>query len=192
MEVPSGVKPAWLPLPPRPGNSFRRGRALLAWYLVTTKLKSESRVKENLEKNHDMEIFYPVFPPRKKSSQVGLPLFARYIFAKFDLERDFQKVQFAPGVTRVVCFGNTYIPVPEDVITCLKNRCDEEDRILPVELATGQRVRVKNGVFEGCEGIIREKRGNKRIQLLHQLAFGHSIKIEVDASEVEPCPPPRS
>lgn len=165
---------------------------MLGWYLVTTKLKSESRVKENLENNYDLQIFYPVFPPKKKSSPVGLPLFARYIFAKFDLELDFPKVQYAPGVTRVVSFGNTYISVPEDVISCLKNRCDEDGRILPTELTTGQRVRVKTGVFEGCEGIIREKRGNKRIQLLHQLAFGHAIKIEVEASEVEPCPPSRS
>lgn len=159
-----------------------------AWYLVTTKLKSERRVKENLLHSHQLETFFPVYPPRKKSSKTGLPLFPRYVFVHFDLQRDFQKVQYTPGVTRVVQFGETFIPVPDDVIACLRDRCDREDHILPPKLTQGQRVRVKEGVFEGCEGIIQEKRGNRRIQLLHQLAYGNTIKIEVDNSEVEPFP----
>jgi len=159
-----------------------------SWYLVTTKLKSERRVKDNLWGSHRLETFFPVYAPRKKTSKAGLPLFPRYVFVLFDLNQDFQKVQFTPGVTRVVQFGETFIPIPQDVIDCLKARCDEDDHILPPELVQGQRVRVKEGVFRGCEGIIQEKRGNRRIQLLHELAYGQTIKIELDNSEVEPCP----
>ncbi len=158
-----------------------------AWYLVTTKLKSEIRVKDNLDRKYGLETFFPVYPPKKQKSRVGLPLFARYVFVLFDLEKDFQKIQYTPGVSRVVCFGNTFVPVPDEVIECLRNRCDEEDHILPPELVTGQKVRVKNGLFEGCEGIIQEKRGNRRIQLLLELAYGPSMKIEIGSTDVEPC-----
>ena len=158
-----------------------------AWYLVTTKLKSEIRVKENLDRKYGLEAFFPVFPPRKRTSATGLPLFPRYVFVRFELERDLHKVQYAPGVSRVVVFGATHIPVPDDVIVCLKSRCDQMGHILPPDLATGQKVRVKQGVFEGCEGIIREKRGNRRIQLLLELAYGPPVKVEIDKSEVEPC-----
>ena len=157
-----------------------------AWYLVTTKLKSEIRVKNNLMTKHGLETFFPVYPPKKAGSQIGLPLFARYVFVRFDLERDFQKIQYSPGVSRVVCFGATYIPVPDDVITCLRERCDQDDQIIAPDLTTGQKVRVKNGLFEGCEGIIQEKRGNRRIQLLLQLAYGPTMKIEVGTGEVDP------
>ena len=159
-----------------------------AWYLVTTKLKSEIRVKQNLLSKHGLETFFPVYPARKKTSAIGLPLFARYVFVNFDLAQDFHKVQYSPGVSRVVSFGNEFTPVPEDVITCLRNRCDALDVILPPELMTGQRVRVKKGIFEGCEGIIQEKRGNRRIQLLLDLAYGPALKIEVATSEVESMP----
>ena len=162
-----------------------RGTNVQAWYLVTTKLKGEMRVKENLESKHGLEAFFPCYPPKKKSSRSGLPLFARYVFVRCDIMQDFSKLQYTPGLSKVVCFGAEFVPVPDDVITCLKARCNDLGQVLPPELAAGQRVRVKQGVFEGCEGIIQEKRGNRRVQLLLQMAFGPSIKVEFDTSDIE-------
>ncbi len=159
-----------------------------SWYLVTTKLKSELRVKQNLSANHGLETFFPVYPARKSSSPVGLPLFPRYVFVNFALERDFRKVQFTPGVSKVVAFGEAFIPVPSEVIDCLRQRCDVHDILLPPELLTGQKVRVRQGIFDGCIGIIREKRGQRRVQLLLEMAYGPSFKVEVDISEVEAMP----
>jgi len=157
-----------------------------SWYLVTTKLKAEIRVKDNLERNHGIETFFPHYAPRKRGSRTGLPVFARYVFVRCDPERDFRKIQYTPGVTRIVTFGDTVIPVPDEVVEALRIRCDENEQILPPELITGQKVRVRSGLFDGFEGIIKEKRGNKRIQLLLELAYGQELKVEVDASEVEP------
>ena len=173
---------------PHRGPHLRREVPVKAWYLVTTKLKNELRVKQNLYSQHRLESFFPVYPPKKKGSPVGLPLFARYIFVKCDIGHDHQKVKYTPGVTRIVAFGESIVPVPDEVIDCLKARCDAQDRVLPPSLAAGQKVRVTGGVFEGCEGIIREKRGARRIQLLHKLAFGQERKIEVGISDVEPAP----
>lgn len=159
---------------------------MLAWYLATTKLKSELRVKQNLEINHQLETFFPVYAAKKANSPIGLPLFPRYVFVRFDLERDFRKVQYTPGVSKIVIFGERHIPVPDDVITCLRSRCNTSDVLLPPELAEGQKVRVQRGIFDGCEGIIREKRGTRRVQLLLDLAYGPSVKVEVDTSEVVP------
>ena len=156
------------------------------WYLVTTKLKSELRVKQNLEANHGLETFFPVFPARKSNSPIGLPLFPRYVFVRFDLAQDFAKIQFAPGVSKVVAFGNAYLPVPEEVITCMRDRCDKDDILLPPSLKEGQKVRVRKGIFDGCEGIIKEKRGTKRVQLLLDLAFSNPVKVELSISEIEP------
>jgi transcription antitermination factor NusG len=74
------------------------------------------------------------------------------------------------------------------VILCLRDRCDTNDVILPPDLVRGQRVRVKQGVFEGCEGIIQEKRGNRRIQLLLEMAYGPSMKVELGSTDVIPLP----
>lgn len=156
---------------------------MLKWYLVLTKLKSELRVKEYLWHRHGLESFFPVFPPRKHQSKTGIPLFSRYIFTHCNLNRDYQKIQYAPGVTHLVRFGETIVPVAEDVIVCLKARCDERDRILPRDFEVGQQVVVREGIFRGCEGIISEKRGKRRIQLLIQVAYQHS-KIELDVDQV--------
>jgi transcriptional antiterminator RfaH len=161
---------------------------LEAWYLVTTKLKSELRVKQNLIANHGLATFFPVYPARKASSPVGLPLFPRYVFVQFDLERDYRKVQFTPGVSKIVAFGEAFVPVPTEVIDCLRQRCDTQDILLPPELLEGQKVRVRQGIFDGCVGIIREKRGHRRVQLLLEMAYGLSFKVEVDITEVEPMP----
>ena len=160
------------------------------WYLVTTKLKSERRVKENLQVHHNLETFFPVYPPKKASSPIGLPLFPRYIFVHFNVERDYRHIQYTPGVSRIVTFGDTIIPIPDDVIVCLRDRCNARDEIAPPSLTAGQKVTVKKGIFDGCEGIIREKRGNRRVQLLLDLAFGNELKVEVDASEIEPATRP--
>ncbi len=156
------------------------------WYLVTTKLKSEIRVKDNLSMRHNIVVFFPHFPAKKGGSAIGLPLFPRYVFVYCDRDRDFSNIQYTPGVSRIVMFGDTVIPVPDEVIKYLKGRCSANDEILPSHLSRGQKVRVKGGIFDGCEGIIREKRGNKRIQLLLDLAYGNEIKVELDSSEVEP------
>ncbi|CAM2007821.1 NGN domain-containing protein [Acanthopleuribacter pedis] len=159
---------------------------MLGWYLITTKLKSEHRVKLNLERTHGITCFFPTYPAKKSNSPVGMPLFARYVFVHCDMEHSKHKVQFAPGVSRVVTFGDRFIPIPDAVIDCLKARCDANDVLCDdPELVSGTRVRVKRGIFEGCEGIIREKRGNRRIQLLLELAYGKLVKIEIDPGDLE-------
>jgi len=164
---------------------WQKWEGVLFWYLVTTKLKSELRVKENLSLRHNLEVFFPHFPAKKASSPIGLPLFPRYVFVYCDRDRDFGNIQYTPGVSRIVMFGETVIPVPDEVIKYLKERCGVNDEILPANLNRGQKVRIKGGIFSGCEGIIREKRGNKRIQLLLELAYGNELKIEIGASDVE-------
>lgn len=156
------------------------------WYLVTTKLKSELRVKRNLEHTHAITCFFPTYPARKAGSPVGMPLFARYVFVYCDMEACKHKVQFSPGVSRIVTFGDRFVPIADDVIHCLKARCNDLDVLMDeVMPGSGERVRVTRGVFEGCEGIIREKRGTRRIQLLLELAYGRLITIEVDPEDLE-------
>jgi transcriptional antiterminator RfaH len=161
------------------------GDDMKAWYLLTTKLKSELRVKQNLLERLAIETFFPVFPAKTAGSPIGLPLFPRYVFAHFDLHQEFDKVQYSPGVSRLVSFGDIPKAVPDEVIACLRTRCDNNDVLVHTDLIKGQKVKVTTGVFEGCQGIISEKRGNNRIQLLMALAFGPPIKVELDLLEVE-------
>lgn len=157
---------------------------MLDWYLVLTKLRSEQKVKETLLAQHDLQTFFPVLPRKGVRTVYTTPLFPRYVFVHCWLERDFQKIQFAPGVTRLVSFGSQFLPVPQDVVDCLRARCDPFDTVLPPALEAGRKVRVRRGVFKGCEGIIHEKRGHRRVQLLLELAFG-LCKVELDEDLVE-------
>ena len=114
------------------------------WYLAITKLKSELRVKQNLWANHELTTFFPTFRPKKNASPIGLSLFPRYIFISCDLRRDFSKIQYTPGINRLVAFGDSHSPVSADVISCLKARCNDDDQIIhqEAEFEAGQQVRV--------------------------------------------------
>lgn len=155
------------------------------WYLITTKLKSEFRVKQNLMVDHGIEVFYPVLPAKKVSSPTGMPLFPRYAFAHFDLYKAFDKVRYTPGVSRVISFGAEPTPVEPQVIQCLRERCDDRDIVQKQAFKEGQQVTVVKGIFEGCKAIVTEKRGSNRVQMLLDLAFGGNLKLEAPVSHLE-------
>lgn len=158
---------------------------MLPWYLITTKLKAEHLVAESLRGRHGLAVFFPRYPARKTHSATGLPLFPRYLFVQLDLASQLDLVRYAPGVGRFVSFGERIEPVPDQVVAELIQRCDANGVLLAEELQPGQAVRVTTGVFEGFRGIITERRGDQRVRLLLQLAFGGPLKIELEVDCVQ-------
>lgn len=151
------------------------------WFLLTTKLKNERRVKMGLETKHQIPVYFPLYPGKKQ-----VALFPRYVFARFDLLQDIDKVRYAPGVGRIVSFGDDPTPVSEEIIACLRERCESGQDFVCPTLEAGQTVSITQGIFEGCQGIIDEKRGSNRVQLLLKVAFGRSLKVELNTKDVVP------
>jgi transcriptional antiterminator RfaH len=92
------------------------------------------------------------------------------------------------GVVSVVRFGRSAARVPDDLITALRAREDEQGiQILPVEgYKPGSRVRITQGSFAGYEGIFQAATGRDRVTVLLDV-LGRNARTIVDSASIEPA-----
>jgi transcriptional antiterminator RfaH len=141
------------------------------WYAVRTKPMEEDRAASNLAAWQ-----VPVFAPKLKarrtsgygSEYVSKPLFASYLFARFNADRQLHKINYTRGVHRVVSFGGRPIPIDERVINLIRERVAHDGFICRDEdLKPGDRVRINSGMFESLVGVFRQStRDKERVKIL--------------------------
>jgi len=146
------------------------------WFLIYTKPHQEEIAKENLE-NQGFETFLPMIA-FKKIKQPKLfsmkPMFPRYLFTKFNLEKDkWVRIKSTRGVSHVVAFGENFTEVPSSVISYLKSKVDNND-VLKLHstskiLKKGDNLLIKQGVFEGKEATFLSMSGKERARVLLSL-----------------------
>jgi transcriptional antiterminator RfaH len=159
------------------------------WYLVRTKAGEERRANEHLTR-FAAETFFPLMKVRVrrwgKLVEVIVPLFACYLFAVFDLEREYNRVRHTSGVQYVVHYGVQPAVVPEWIVRELKARCAKGPIEIPKrELLAGEPVRVVGGPFREFEGIFeRNLSGLERVAIFLS-AMGVGARVVMPASMVE-------
>src|SRR5256885_1737905 len=88
------------------------------WYVVHTKPRQEERANNNL-RAWGVETLNPKLRTRRYNEFTGAPstitqpLFPRYIFARFNADKQLAKIWFTRGVHEVVCFGRSPALVDE-------------------------------------------------------------------------------
>jgi len=141
------------------------------WYAVNTKPCQEERAAANLEEQ-GIVTFYPKLREKKlirgQNRWVVGPLFPRYLFAQFSLEKHYMAVKYTRGVSRVVAFGELPTPVDDSIIEAIKARAEEGVvTIPPPEFKPGEMVEIIDGPFQGFLGIFHKKmRGSDRVMIL--------------------------
>jgi transcriptional antiterminator RfaH len=141
------------------------------WYLVRTKAGEERRANEHLIRlAHEtcLPLMKVVVRRWSKLVESIAPLFACYVFAKFDLERDYKHVSHTSGVRYVARNGDQPAEVPEWIVHDLRARCTKGPIESPKrELLEGDTVRVIGGPFQEFEGIFQRKvSGAERVAIL--------------------------
>lgn len=126
------------------------------WYAIHTKSRQEERANSNLTA-WKVETFLPQLKrrsPRQRSNWVSKPLFPRYIFARFDHSRLFNKVNYTRGVQNVVSFGGYATPVDDEIIELIRAQIGEDGFVcLFQEFATGNKVKINFGPLKNLEGV---------------------------------------
>ena len=160
----------------------------LSWFAVYTTPRHEKRAAQHLELR-GMEYFLPLYStPRrwKDGSRVtlDLPVFPSYIFVR-TTRRERVRVLEIPSVLWMVGPKREPTPMPDLCIESLR----EAVRLRKIEphpdLVVGERVRIKNGVMAGMEGILVRKKKDLRVVLTLDLTQ-QSFAMEVDADNLEP------
>lgn len=136
-----------------------------------------------------LETLLPTYPTRRKWSDrlkvVDSPLFPGYVFCRFDVHNRLP-ILITPGVIAVVGRGKTPVPVDDAEIISIQAAIQSGIHIEPwpyVEI--GERVRIKDDVLDGMEGILTTFRGSDRVVISVAL-LRRSVALEIDRSRITP------
>ncbi|HRD01159.1 MAG TPA: transcription termination/antitermination NusG family protein [Candidatus Saccharicenans sp.] len=150
---------------------------MVDWYVLNTKPRKESQVESLLS-----QAGFTVYLPRYSQDSVVKPFFPGYLFLKFKYPRDYQKITYTRGVTRIVGNGHTPVPVGPEIINCLKSR--EKNGLIELmkygeDPGPGDEILVMEGPLKGFQGIFcHELNDGQRVMiLLNYVSYQGSLLI---------------
>jgi transcription antitermination factor NusG len=158
------------------------------WYAAYTRPQHERSVAEQAAAK-GLEALVPMAPMRRSWKQrvvhLAMPLFPGYVFVHMQLDQRLQLLSI-PSVVRLVSFSGTPATISvaeiEAIRTCMTNaRGMRADHYLQA----GCRVRIREGIMAGIEGVVVEQNSMHRLVIsirMLQLAFS----IDVEADNLEP------
>lgn len=168
--------------------SFTRSSNGFSWFALQIRSRWECNTAELL-RGKGLEAFLPTYTTKRKWSDrlkvVESPLFPGYVFCRFDVHNRLP-VLITPGVISVVGRGKTPVPVDDAEIHSIRAAIGSGIQIEPwpyVEI--GERVRIKDDVLDGMEGILASLRGNHRV-IISVTLLRRSVALEIDRSRITP------
>ena len=176
-----------------------------AWHVVMTNIKCEFRAKMGLQAR-GFAVYLPVekriVRHARRKEQRLFPLFRRYLFVAFDIERDewYEPIRTTDGVADLLCYPRLpasrtrnadvqWIPlqVPNAQIEALRRKeaAGDFDYTNPASaFHVGEAVRVAQGALAGLNAIVHATPPNKRVELLLDL-LGRKTVVKLEAGEIE-------
>jgi len=146
-----------------------------SWYVVRTHSRQENRAESNL-KAWNVQTFIPklrevhINSYNHRATYSIKPLFAQYIFARFNLRELKHKINYTRGIQCLVSFGGSPAPVADVIIELIQARIDKNGLIrIGEELGTGDNVVIKEGPLKDFTGIFeRPMKDAERVMILLQ------------------------
>ena len=165
-----------------------------SWFALQVRSRWEGTTA-GLLRGKGLETLLPTYSTKRKWSDrfkvVEAPLFPGYVFCRFDVHNRLP-VLITPGVISVVGRGKTPIAVDDREILSIQSAVGSGIRMEPwpyVEI--GERVRVKDDVLDGMEGILTNFKGSDRVVISVTL-LRRSVALEIDRSRITPLGSPRT
>jgi transcription antitermination factor NusG len=165
-----------------------------SWFALQIRSRWEGTTA-GLLRGKGLETLMPTYTSKRKWSDrfkvVELPLFPGYVFCRFDVHNRLP-VLITPGVISVVGRGKTPVAVDDAEIRSIQAAISSGIHLEPwpyVEI--GERVRVKDDVLDGMEGILTSFKGSHRVVISVTL-LRRSVALEIDRSRITPLGTPRT
>ena len=159
------------------------------WYVVHTQPNQEVMADINLRRQG-----FTTYLPRylrerrhaRRTTVVSRPLFPRYLFVTLDVARDrWRSVQSTFGVSQLILAGEMPLPLPDGIVDDILAR--ENGGFvalgLPDGVGPGSRVRLVEGIFADCRGIIERIADSRRVTILLEL-LGREVRVFVPAASI--------
>lgn len=162
----------------------------MKWFVVHTKPRQEKRALENLERQ-GYTCFLPTIalrkPYRSGVRTVSEALFSRYLFVQLDttLEgRSWAPIRSTMGVSRLVAFDNTPLPVSDALIELLRTQQPQMNEP-ESPYRKGDKVEITQGPFAGLEAVYDMDDGERRAFVLIEL-LQKSARLPLDLADIRP------
>lgn len=160
------------------------------WYVVHTQPHGEAKANLHLRRQ-GFATYLPKYLRQRRHARrteiVSRPLFPNYLFVAFDPLRDrWRSIHSTFGVNRLVLAGEDPLPVPDSVVSQIKDREGEDGFVvlgLPAGVSTGSEVRLVDGIFAEARGILERIADNHRVAVLLQL-LGREVRVNVPVANV--------
>lgn len=159
-----------------------------AWYCVRSQLKHEHIAAQRLKQLPDVDVFCPRvrFQRATRRGKVWFTeaMFPNYLFARFAL-RDLRIIQASQGVAGVVHFGDYFAPVPDEVLSELRERLDDSDlKVFPDAVQPGDEVVIADGTFMGITAVVQRLLPAKdRVRVLLEF-LGRTVETELASASL--------
>jgi transcription antitermination factor NusG len=157
------------------------------WYVAYTYPRHEKAVADQVQLR-SVETFLPTYTVKSqwkdRRVQLELPLFAGYVFTRMTV-RERVKVMSVPSVIRILSYRGMPVPIGDAEIDALRMCVANGAKFEPhAYIAVGDRVRVREGAFEGLEGVV--VRRSNQCKLVVSLSLIHqSVALEVEPGSLE-------
>jgi transcriptional antiterminator RfaH len=161
----------------------------MRWYCIHTKPRREPQAAAQLSDFLGCEVYFPQFPQHRRIRRVARvvqePLFPNYLFARFDLEKDYRAVRYSRDVLDIVRSGQSPAVLSDELISELRTFASHaEDLKSPAALHSGDRVEINKGPMQGLEAIILSAPDeNDRVAILLSI-LGCGARFTISRDEI--------
>jgi len=158
----------------------------LNWYAVQTQPHAEMKALAHLERQ-GFKVYLPRFVRTRRHAgrveKVQKPLFPGYLFVAFDIAMQrWRSVNSTIGVRKLLGNGDMPAIVDDKIIEALVAQQDEQGLIRLSTIsrfATGDAIRVVDGVFFRALGIYEGMTDRQRVAILLDL-LGRKVRVQID------------
>ncbi|HTH23631.1 MAG TPA: transcription termination/antitermination NusG family protein, partial [Vicinamibacterales bacterium] len=117
-----------------------------SWYAIWTRSRHEKIVRDQLEKQGDVDVFLPTIGKwsrwKDRKKKIDWPLFPGYVFARFVADERIGILK-VDGVVQIISNNGMLSPIPEEEIESIRTLVESELAFDPVPLIKeGDMVRV--------------------------------------------------
>jgi transcriptional antiterminator RfaH len=163
------------------------------WYTLYTKPNAEYQVMDSLQKRGVQTYLPEIESHRTPAGRKKKPFFPCYLFIKVDFDRvGLSRVQWTPGLRRIVAFDSRPVPLPDEVIDLIRSKLGETDATGDSSAHTfhqGDRLRVTEGPLQGMLAIFEgPSTAAQRVRVLLDI-LGHASRAWIPVTGLEKAPP---
>jgi transcriptional antiterminator RfaH len=158
----------------------------MQWYALRCKSNREHVVAAAVQ-GKEYEVFLPSVEHRAGSARAArTPLFAGYVFARFDPHRRLP-ILTTPGVVHIVSSGGFPLPIDAEEIESLRIATGSSLVMARHEyVSAGQEVVVRRGPLSGARGIVVHTDHGQRL-IVSISILQRSVAVELFSEWVEPA-----